>query len=172
MQRAPSAGFDVEETLYKSDPLTSKESVVSKLILSRFLDRLKYLHPSLKYFWVIGISRNGLIHFHILLDVPYLSLGWVRKKWFRLSGCHQVQVNPFKPSDIYYLLKKNAAEFPSAFDVNEFSIQDSMRLRNFRRLGHSQGLILGRKSLSTNWKITNIPSGKFVQQPLLDVLIP
>lgn len=65
--------------------LTFKENITDITIanrhFSKFIMRLKYKHPNLKYVAVIEFQRRGAVHYHLLMNISYVKNIEIAQLW-------------------------------------------------------------------------------------------
>ncbi len=67
--------------------LTFKENMTNieecNLLFKNFIKRLKYTHKlhNLKYLAVIEFQERGAVHYHVLLNIPYIPQNELQKLW-------------------------------------------------------------------------------------------
>lgn len=79
--------------------LTFKENVIdieyANRIFSKFIMRLKYRNPNVKYLAVIEFQNRGAIHYHIVMNIDYLP----NKELSRMWGQGFVKINEISHVD-------------------------------------------------------------------------
>lgn len=85
--------------LEKFVTLTFKENLKdiqqANRIFSKFIMRLKYKYPELKYLAVIEFQKRGAVHYHFLSNLPYVSNNILSEIW----GNGFVKINEIKHVD-------------------------------------------------------------------------
>lgn len=65
--------------------LTFKDNVTdieyANRIFSKFIMRLKYRNPNLKYLAVIEFQKRGAIHYHMVSNLPFITFEHLNKLW-------------------------------------------------------------------------------------------
>lgn len=49
--------------------------------LKQFTTKLKLNYPNLKYISIIEYQKRGAIHFHLLMNIPYIKHNFIEKLW-------------------------------------------------------------------------------------------
>lgn len=53
--------------------------------LSKWLKRLRRLHPGVNYFWVLELQERGALHLHLLVD-RFVPRDWLSASWYEVVG--------------------------------------------------------------------------------------
>lgn len=65
-------------------PKVFPEPLEVKQHLSKWLKRLRRLHPGVNYFWVLELQERGALHFHLLVD-RFVPKDWLSNSWFEVA---------------------------------------------------------------------------------------
>lgn len=65
--------------------LTFKENIsditLANRLFAKFIMKLKYRYPDIRYIAVIEFQRRGAVHYHVLMKLPYIEANYLAYIW-------------------------------------------------------------------------------------------
>ena len=107
---------------------------------------INYKYGRGAYLIGFGTTRTNLIHAHMLRQGKIKpNLKWLKDKWKKFSGFHDVHIKPAHEGHVEYI-GKNVSRLPAYhLRASGFSYWDSKLLKHYRRIRKSVGLIPPKK---------------------------
>lgn len=120
----------------------------------RCLEAMRYEYEDVDYLWTLGVTDDDKLHYHILWRGPMPDKTWLSRKWHKLTRCYIVDIRPARDGDVKYI-GYNAAHLPNIHgDNSPFPAHwDRRKLKRFRRIGVSKGLIPPKPKKSIGWNL-------------------
>jgi len=103
------------------------------------LQALRYKHDCIQYFWAMGATTKENVHFHLLIRFARPELGWIKRRWKKLTGSHIVHISPARRTSVGYVAN-NAARLP-VIPRARLSPMDLQDLRYTHRVGMSRNVV-------------------------------
>lgn len=138
-KRIESRDWTAKMTLTTKYRLTPDSVEKALHVFENFARTLKRHDPTLVLVRGFDINKRGFIHFNAILNGDLPKKKRIKGIWFKQTGCHHVEIQPYHSNAAYYLAKR-AAELPDI--KNGESPAWEGRKRTFRRVQPSLGLFV------------------------------